>query len=349
MKPAEKYQKNRNIIIAIILFLMNLSCQSQNSPTYWKMTKIYREDKTPFTGMTVEGMQEVLDYNFHFIRKGDSLYFELPSTFKIDIRSFKQLSQLHIADREYYEMYDHAFSDDVFQIKFRDNATTSNSKNTIMEFSRISKEEFEEDINKEIARQKEVRAKINTLKNQLSTAPQIILHQVEKLPVKNQVIQDDKGNPITLEVPRGIELKVSGHVKTQQFGPIKIGTFTTNAKIYDLVHPQKNYGLKQLTIWLSTDPADFDLAGYKLESPDRVIFKEDANSVTGYELDYDPKDGKAIIRSVFCLKYKKVGQTHVFIYADVYRSQFSGNFDRMAEMNEILNFNYQLSENITIK
>jgi hypothetical protein len=133
-----------------------------------------------------------------------------------------------------------------------------------------------------------------------------------------------------------------------QFGAIKTGTFVEHSRIYDLVHPQKNYRLKQLAIWVSTAPAHFELAKYKSEDPHGVIYREHANTLVGYKPDYDPESKKAIISAVFTLKYWKVGKTHVFIYADVYRSQFKGNFDPMKEMNEILNFNYQLSENITI-
>ena len=341
--------KIRNTITLIIIILVSLSCRSQQKEDYWKLTKIYREDKTAFKGLMVNAMQQMLDYNFHFIRKGDSLYFELPTKFTVDIHDLNSFSQLHITDKEYFEMYDHAFNKDTFIIKFKDNATMSDSKNTIMAFNRIPKEAFEKDIQAVIEQQKEMSAKIIGLQKQLEANPQITLHQVVKLPQKKEVIQDDKGNNITLQIPQEIDVKKSGAIKTEEFGAIKIGTFVDKSRIYDVVHPQKNYRLKQLAIWLSTASADFDLAKYTSENPRRVIYKEHDNSICGYELDYDPENKKAIIGSVFCLKYYKVGQTHVFIYADVYRSQFKGNFDPMVEMNEILNFNYQLSENITLK
>ena len=341
--------KTKDTILLLIVVLMNLACKSQDKETYWKLTSIYREDKTPFKGFTVDAMKEMLNYNFHFIKRGDSLYFELPTKFKVDIRSFKSLSQLDIANSKYYEQYDQSFSNDVFRVKFRDNTTMSESRNTIMEFIRIGKEEFEADIHKVIAHQNEIRTKISELKKQLMTKPEIILNQLVKLPVKDQVIQDDKGNDIHLQVPQEIKLKESGDIKTQQFGAITIGTFNKDSKIYDVIHPQKDYRLKQLTIWVSTARADFVLANYKQESSDRIIFKEDGNSITGYELGYDPENEKAIISAVFCLKYKKVGETHVFIYGDVGRSQFRGNFNHMAEMNEILNFNCLIAENITVK
>ena len=98
-------------------------------------------------------MQEILDYNFHFIRTADHLHFELPATFNVDLSDFKSLSQPEIRDREYYEMYSHSFDGDIFKVKFKDLATMTASKNTVMEFTRISKAAYLEDINKEMARQ----------------------------------------------------------------------------------------------------------------------------------------------------------------------------------------------------
>lgn len=191
--------------------------------------------------------------------------------------------------------------------------------------------------------------KINALKQQLISSPRIVLDSLAKLPQKSWAIEDDKGKTINLLIPKEIDLKKTGQVKTEQFGAIKTGTFVKNAVVYDIQHPQKNYGLKQLAIWVSTDPAAFDMDSWKKDNPNRLIFKEDRNRVIGYELDYDADKQKAIIRSFFCLSYKKAGQAHVFVYADVYRAQFGGNYDPLKDMNEILNFNYLMLDNITIQ
>ncbi|PTS99307.1 hypothetical protein DBR11_12680 [Pedobacter sp. HMWF019] len=200
-----------------------------------------------------------------------------------------------------------------------------------------------------ILEQEVIAKKINELKLQLTSSPQILLEPSQKLPQKSLVIEDDKGKTIALMVPKDINFKRTGQLKTEQFGAIKIGTFVRNAMVYDIVHPKKNYGLKQLAIWVSTDPTNFDLLAWKKERPGRLIFKEDRDGVIGYELDYDVAKQKAIINSVFCLKYKKVGQAHVFVFADVYRSQFGGNYDPLKEMNEILNFNCLMLDNIKIQ
>ncbi|WP_202948177.1 hypothetical protein [Flavobacterium sp. CF136] len=343
-----KLMKTKQLILIIVFTLMNVSCDSQNKETYWEISNIYREDKEDFKGLTGNYMQQILDQNFHFIKKNDSLFFELPEKFTVNINNLKSLIQIKIMDKDYYEMYDFSFSDKTFNIKFKDNATFSSSKNTIIEFSQISKEKFQKDINEEIAYVKELKQKTNNLKTELASKPQIKLNNVVKLPLKNYTIQNDKEGKIVLQIPQQIELKESGDIKNRKFDAIKIGTFKDNSKIYDVEDPKNNYGLRQLTIWVSTDPSNFNIDQYLAQASNLVVLKKDNNSIVGYELGYDNNFEKAIINSFFCLKYYNVNKSHIFIYSDVYQSQTKGA-NSIEEMNKILNFNYLISENINVK
>lgn len=293
-------------------------------------------------------MQEILDYNFHFMKRNDSLNFELPEKFQLDINQFKSLRQLNITAKDYYEMYGYEFSGDRFVIKFKDNATMSDSKNTVIEFKRITKDEFMNSVEEAIVGKKKRLESINSLKNELEKQPKIALNSVNKLPLKSQSILTDKGGEIFLKIPNEIELKESGDIKNETFGQIKIGTLKDNSKIYDVEHKEDDYGLKQLTIWVSTDTSSFNMDEYISENPNIHVFRKDKNSIVGYDIDYDFENERAEIHSFFCLKYYKVGDSHVFIYSDVYRSQMK-NFPNLEEMNKILNFNYSISENIAIK
>ena len=168
---------------------MHISCYSQNTETYWEVSNIYREDKEEFKGLTGHYMQEIFNYNFHFIKKNDSLYFELPEKFTVNLHNFKSLQQLKIMDKDYYEMSDFVFEGQIFKIKFKDNATFSNSKNTIIEFNQISQQKFQDDIKEEIAYATEIKQKIGNLKTELTLKPQIKLNEIVKLPLKNCIIQ----------------------------------------------------------------------------------------------------------------------------------------------------------------
>ncbi len=335
----------------IIILILSFSLQScgQEKETFWEIENIHREDKEPFIGLTAAFMQEIYDYNFHFMKRNDSLYFELPEKFSLDLKNFKNLRQLHIKDKDYYEMYDYKFSDDNFIIKFKDNATMSASKNTIIEFKKISKEQYEKNIAETVAHQKEIAKKMSDLKNELEKQPPIILNEVEKLPLKSVEIYDDKNqNEIKLLIPEEINLRESGDIKNEKFGDIKIGTLKDNSKIYDIEHPENDYGLKQLTIWVSTDPSAFGMEEYVAENPDMVLVKKEKDNVVGYTISYDFENEKAVIGSFFTLKYFKVGNAHIFIHSDVYRSQIK-NYPNSEEMNKIINFNYQISENIDLQ
>ncbi|RYF22253.1 MAG: hypothetical protein EOO42_09120 [Flavobacteriales bacterium] len=331
-----------------LLTLFFMSCNSQDKETYWRINDIYREDKEPFVGLTGAFMQEILDYEYHFIKKNDSLYFDLPGKFQIDTKNFKSLRQLQLTDKDYYVMYANEFSGDTYKIKFKDNATLSKSKNTVIEFKKISKEEYLKGIEKVIAEQKEIDNKINALKAQLQKQPQIKLEPIAKLPSKVAELMNNKGEDVLLNVPAEIEFKESGDLKTEVFGPIKIGTLKDQSVVYDIIHKGEDYGLKQLTIWISSDTATFSMDKYLVENPNLQVFKTDKDNVVGYKVRYDDETDKAIVEALFCLKYYKVGNSHVFIYADVYRSQMK-NVPNETEMNKILNFNYQISENITVK
>lgn len=331
-----------------LLTLICLSCSSQDKETYWRIDNIYREDKKTFVGLTGAFMQEILDHDFHFIKKNDSLFFDMPDKFQVDLKNFKSLRQLHITNRDYYEMYGHDLSSSTFKIKFKDNATLSDSKNTVIEFKKITKEEYLKNIQEIINHQKAIDQKIIALKSNLKMQPEIKLNPIKKMPTKVAELMNNMGEQIFLNIPAEIELRESGDLKNEVFGEIKIGTLKDKSIIYDIDHKENDYGLKQLTIWISSDSSAFSMDKYLADKPNLQLFKRDGNNVVGYELGYDGEKDEAIVQSYFCLKYYKVENSHVFIYADVSRSQMK-NAPNLEEMNKILNFNYLISENISLK
>ncbi len=336
------------LILITIFTLICLSCKSNENETYWEIKDIYREDKKPFNGLTDVLMKEIYTRNFHFIKKNDSLFFELPEKFEISLKNFKSLQQLNLFNKDYFVMYDYKFQGDTFMIRFKDNSTSSDSKNTIIEFNKISKKEFENDIHQVKDQRNKMELKMNAYKNELDKHPQIILNPVQKLPLKSETVLNDKGDKISFNIPKEITLKESGDIKNEKFSQIQVGTFRGNSKIYDIEHKEYDYGVKQLTIWISTDSSTFSIEDYISKKPNLKIYKKEKNSIVGYDIGYDRKNGEAVINSFFILKYYRTKGSHIFMYADVQRSQMK-NFPNHEEMNKILNFNYLLSENISMK
>jgi hypothetical protein len=336
----------KTLLLLCFTFLL-ISCSSQEKESYWKVNDIYRENKEPFRGLNGDLMQEVVDYNFHFIKRNNSLFFELPEKFTIDIKKLKNFRQLQIPNKDYYEIYANEFDGDAFKIKFKDNATLSDSKNTILEFTKLSKEKYLKSINDAVLRQKEMQKKVENLKLELVKNPQIVLNPITKLPQKTDTLINNQGREILIKTPKEIEIKESGDLKNQVFGNIKIGTLKDRSIIYDLHHKENDFGLKQLTIWMSTDTTAFNMDSFLARQPNILTYKRDKNSVVGYEIVFDESSNQAVVQSLFCLKYYQIENTHIFIYGDAYRSQMK-NVDNKTEMNKILNFNYLLSENISI-
>lgn len=336
-----------SVMLSILITVLSLPSCGQDAETYWKIERIHREDDQPFIGMTGALMQDLFDRNFHFVKRNDSLHFELPEKFSLSLKGFKSLRQLHVEDRDYYEMYDAAFDGDNFLIKFVDNATNSSSKNTIMEFKRVGKEEYQKDVADELEYQKQVAQKISAFKNELAKNSPITLNSAEKLPTKKAIIYDDKFDyDIELQIPEEIDLWETGDLKNEVFGSIKIGSIKDNSRVYDLEHAQ-DYGLKQLTIWISSDSSAFDLEKYIADASDMVLIKQEDDRIVGYRVSYDFDEDKAILGSVFTLRYLRYNNSHLFIYGDVTSSD-TQDASNLEEMSKILNFNYSLSENITL-
>lgn len=337
----------KNIIIILMVSLSLQSCGPEKE-TYWQIASVYSPDEKLVKGMKDFYLDQIFQKNFNFRKRNDSLFFELPEKFEISLKDFKSLSQLHLEKEEYFKMENHEFAGDKFLIKFID-STSTDPKNSIIEFKQISQEDFEKNIAKDIAYKQEVAKKMNALKAELAKQSPILLNAVKKLPLKTVKITNDKADhEIALLIPKEIELKETGSVNNEQFGKILVGTFQKNSKIYDIVYPNIDFGLKQVSIWVSTDSTPFSLSDYSSENPNMFIVKKEKNNILGYTIRYDEYSDQAVIQSFFTLKYLKSGNSHIFIFADVNRRQ-TKNYPNAEEMNKIINFNYLMSENISLK
>lgn len=339
--------KKLNLYSLLIILLFSLQACAQESKTYWKIKDIYREDKEEFLGFNGIYMKEILKQNFHFIRENNNLSFDLPSKFDLALKNFKRLNQIQVIDQEYYEMYDQKFDANKFIIKFYDGMTASDSKNTIIEFEKISKKDYDNDLAKAAAERKEVAQKMTALKEELKKNTPIHLESTKKFPQKEVSIFNANSEKIELQIPDHIQLRESGDIKTEKFNDIKIGTFRKDSKIYDIEHSGEDYGLDQLTIWVSTDPTNFDIEKYIKDNPNMFLVKQENNNILGYILRYDDENKEAIIQSFFILKYIKTEKSQIFVYSNVSRSQIK-NYPNSEKMNKILNFNYSISENISL-
>jgi len=330
-----------------IIFALLLSACADNSESYWQITRIHRADNEPLSGLSLMNMQEIIDNNFHFVKRNDSLRFDFPEKFTIAIGDISTLQQLRITEESNYKLYETHFKKDEFYIKFKDNATLSESKNTIIEFRRVDQKAYHKEVKEAIAARKEVATKFHDFKDQLIANPSIVLKDAPQLVLKEQNIYDDKENSIHLKIPAATTLRESGDLNNETFGNISIGTFKENSKVYDLKHPALTNGLRDLNIFVSTAPATFAMEDYIKKNKNHLVFEQTENSAIGYALYHDEKNKEVVIDGLFCLKYLQTDSNHVFVYSYIPRTT-SGSEITFSEMNEILNFNYSLLASISL-
>lgn len=331
-----------------LLFILSFSMLSfaQNKESFWKIYSIHKEDNTPFSGFTGFYMSEIFENNFHFTKIDNTLYFELPEKFELNLIEFKSLRQLNILNRDYYEMYDFEFLENTFLIKFKDNATSSDSKNTIIEFRKITEEQFNQNIAETIEKHTLILKKMSDFKLEMEQNPPFKIDSIHQLPFKTIILTNDKNKEIKLQIPEEMRLKLSGAIQNEVFDSIKIETLKDNSRIYDIDN-NLYYGFSQLSIWLSTDTSHFDINRYISKNKFQVILKQDANKVMGFTITYDFENDQAQVGSFFILKYLKVKKTHIFIYADIQPIDIN-NPKNMKRVHEIINYNYFMSENFSI-
>lgn len=227
-------------------------------------------------------------------------------------------------------------------------------------------------------------AQINELKNELDRHPQLVLNAARELNATNElstkrvVIANDQQQKITLDIPEGVTLAESGALKSEAFGEIRVGTLAAHSIVYEIEHDDYNYGftpseiwmtadadtfsydallerepdMKSLThadfaIWISTDSMAFSMDDYLAANPHLKVVESDGNRVVGYDIQFDPEKDAAFIHSLFSLTYYRVGQSHLFIYGKVTRSEVK-NFPNVEVMNRFVNIFYLVSNNIRV-
>ena len=225
---------------------------------------------------------------------------------------------------------------------------------------------------------------IKALKNKLDQHPQLTLNVAKELnatnelPTKKVVVMNDRQENITLDIPVSVTLAESAALKSEAFGKIRVGTLMAHSKVYDVEHDDYNYGftpapiwvtagadtfrydallerdpdMKSLThedlaIWISTDSTTFSMDDYLAANPHLKVVESDHNRVVGYDIQFDQEKEAAFIHSFFSLTYYRVGQSHLFIYGKVTRSEVK-NFPNVGVMNRFINIFHVVSNHIRV-
>lgn len=318
---------------------------------YYQITKVQREDKEPFRGFTIAFMQDYLDSYYHFVKKGNALHFDLPEKKVIAENDLKSLNDKKFDGKFWHEIYENKVVGNKYIIKFKDNATSSSSKNTIIEFTEITKDQYYKNIEEEIAFKTKVASEITSLKERLEKNP-MQLGSPKILDKKTQVIEDPRNREITFLLPKEYSLRQSGNIKNKAFGELKTGTLKENSIVYEVEKPNTDSSLNDVTIYMLTDKAQkFDIETFLKTQTSYAIITQDKNSFVAYQVSYDFDAEKPIIYSYEMLKYYYFKGTHVFISSSMQQQDryLNGVKQPQEDLLPVVKTNFDLLHNISVK
>lgn len=338
------------IITALFCFSTLISFSQEEK--YYQITNVHREDNEGFRGFTLMKMQEYLDSYYHFIKKGNVLYFDLPEKKTIAEKDLVSLNDDKYEGKFLHQIYEKKVVGNKYIIKFIDNATLSDSKKTVIEFTEITKDLYFKNIEEEIAFKKKVASEITSYKENLEKNP-IRLESPKVLDKEIQIVEDYKGSEITFSLPKEYVLRETGNIKNKAFGDdFKIGNLKENSVVYEIESPNVDYGLNSLTIYMMTDKnKKFNLVDFLKYKSTYAIIKQDENSFVACNITYDFDNEKAIIGSYETLKYYYYKGIHIFIASSIsLQDRFVNGVKQPKEdILSILKHNFELQSNINLK
>lgn len=151
------------LLIIIFAFLF-LKCNGQNNESYWISESVYKINREPMHGVTLGFMQAIAEQELHLIKKGDSLIFNYPFERKVKISELKSISNFDLlpdSDEKFDSVYNVNIEKGKLKIKFKYSGTSSDNKNFVINFKKLSKKEYFLDIEKTKMTLKYLDEKIN--------------------------------------------------------------------------------------------------------------------------------------------------------------------------------------------
>ncbi|MFC0778859.1 hypothetical protein [Flavobacterium sp. HJSW_4] len=137
------------IALFAALFLLGCSYSKKEEIEYYRIFDIYRNNKESFRFGAHYFIQKIYDADYHFTKKGNKLSFDYPQKMQIDMDKLKSLSNKRVdinsnvlSDSIYFK----GIEDGKFKIKFINIYTDEEDKRVTIEFEKISKQEYDADI-----------------------------------------------------------------------------------------------------------------------------------------------------------------------------------------------------------
>lgn len=343
------------IFFSLSLFLLSCNSNAQKT-TYWEISDVYRKSGKEMRGVHSAWKDWMLNSNFMFVRKNDSLFFKMPNEFALKESKFKGLEQMTLDKEEkWYIMYDIEVSRNSYKILYDDMATADkNSREFVIEFKRTSKKEFDRKLNIFHNQINEIKSKINEYKEELSNK---LPFELELLNIENKIdtIANSKNKNISISIPTDSKLKPHSD-GTQYFNNIKVGGDDETSTIFKISPKDKKYEKALFyigtNIYTKTNNSNnFNLNEYLAEDDSNFIVEKDKNFAFYLPIAYEEENQNVIIESFNFIKYFRQKNTDIFIYfkldnAPIYNGIYAENG---TNKEFYINYLYNLIKNIEVK
>jgi hypothetical protein len=315
----------------ILLFICPLVCSCQESPSYWRISNIYKEDGIQLRGITALKMQEIYNQDMHFKKDKSILKFDLPTPKNVALDTLKSLSNKRF-DNDFFigelvgklvdSIYFKGIEKDKFKIKIINNYTTDEDKRTVFEFEQISEKEYFDDIKKTQLRQEVSDAKISEFlknykldnswsKNDFQSTKNVNLESVDRKIFK-------------IEIPENFEVKAVSKLYNNTFDKLKVGSAHDNHIHYELINSKLKDNLaKEAEFFIvNRDQDKFDLEKYLSLKPNYHVLQKDKNSFTAIEVFYDEEVNTVkIIEMISFSHFYKDGNHLILFCSDSVKSE----------------------------
>ena len=319
----DKAVKSVSFVFLFSLCFFCVSCQEKES--YWKIQSIYKEDGQYLRGMSLSMMEAIVKSNIHFVKNGDTLKFDFPEKNIVLIDTLRSLSNERFDNEFYIEKYRGQLTDSIYfigiekgslKIKFINSYTGDDDKRTVIEFRKLSEEEYLESLAKADSTRKEQERLMAAC---VANFKECVSWEIPLVKIKTQKFETvDKKFVITLPDEYSVEYR--GSMYSDTFDKLKVGFASdeNNSKYYGIENVEEGNDFDDPMLIFSKDSKDkFDYNRYVQKFKKENIVYQDQNCIVSLETAYDTEEEKAYISRVILFKYMYTKDTHVIFDNDI--------------------------------
>jgi len=300
-----------------------LGCQEKQ--TYWKISSIYKEDGKLLRGITLAMMEALFETNAHLKKNGNILEIDFPEKSIVMTDTLKSLSDERFVSNFYIEKYRGQLTDSIYfigiekgslKIKFVNSYTGDDDKRTVIEFRKLSEEEYLKSL-----------AEANSMKKEQERLEAACIadfkeHANWEIPLVKITTQkfEAVGKKFAITLLDGYSVGYRGSMYSDTFDKLKVGFASdeNNDEYYGIESVKEGSDFHDPMLVFSKDSKDkFDFNRYINTFDADKIALRDENSFVYLNVAFNTDENKAHIDRITLFKYLYINDTHVIFSNDV--------------------------------